>query len=76
MSLNSRREYLAAMRERYVKARSKADKSRLLDEVTGTLGLNRKYAVQVLNHPASSEPHPGKRHRPIKYLAALPIAST
>lgn len=74
MSLSSRREYLAAMRERYAKARSRADKSRLLDEVTGTLGLNRKYAVQVLNHPASSELPHRKRYRPIKYLAALPVA--
>lgn len=38
----ARREYLARMRERYVLAKNKAAKSRLVDEVCEVTGYHRK----------------------------------
>lgn len=74
MSLNSRREYLGAMRERYAVAASRSEKSRIINEIMETLGYHRKYAIQVLNDPSpQAEIRRIKRHRPRKYLEALPV---
>jgi len=72
MALSIRREYLKAMHERYAKACSRAEKSRLIDEVIATLGYHRKYAIKVLKNLPAEQPKPPKRHRKQKYLEALP----
>lgn len=72
MSLNSRREYLSIVKERYRKAQSKTQKSRIIDEVVSVTGYNRKYAIQVLNNPSYGTKDKRKRRRPLKYLEALP----
>ena len=41
MPLPARREYLKVMHQRYLKARSKAEKARLIEEVMATLGYHR-----------------------------------
>lgn len=73
MSLKSRREYLNTMHQRYCQANSRAEKSQLIDEVTGTLDYNRKYAIQVLNEPLLpvAKP-PAKRSKSLLYLEAMP----
>lgn len=48
MSPTSKREYLRAIRQRYLQA-SRAAKGRLLDEVCATTGYHRKYAIQLLS---------------------------
>lgn len=73
MSLKSRKEYLQIARRRYAKAKSRAEKSRLLDEVVQVLEYHRKYAVQVLKGPAPPLLRPApKRTRQRLYLEALP----
>jgi len=44
----AKREYLEAVRERYLKATTKAEKSRLLAEICATTGYNRKYVTRVM----------------------------
>ena len=47
MVLQSRRKYLAAIRNRYRKA-SRKEKSVILGEFCATCGYNRKYAIRLL----------------------------
>lgn len=50
MSLVSKREVTAVIRQRYRQA-TRPDKSRILDEFVAMTGYDRKYAIAVLNHP-------------------------
>lgn len=72
MSMQSSREYLGTMRQRYKRASSRAEKSHLIDEVVDVLGFHRKYAIQAINSPKPAIKRTVKRQRPIKYLEALP----
>ena len=75
MSLPARREYLKTTHERYAKASSRPEKSRIIQEVMATLGYHRKYAIRVLNHPPAEKPKQTKDRRKQKissYLHALP----
>jgi hypothetical protein len=61
----ARREYLARMRERYVLAKNKAAKSRLVDEVCEVTGYHRKAVIRLLRRSAK---RPQRRHgRPVQY---------
>ncbi|MGE5553513.1 MAG: transposase [Betaproteobacteria bacterium] len=74
MSLKSRKEYLQIARQRYAKAKSRTEKSHLLDEVVQVLGYHRKYAVQILKGSSHALLRTvSKRTRPKLYLEALPI---
>lgn len=74
MSLQSRREYLRKMQERYRKAKTRAEKSHILDEVVHVLGYHRKHAIQVLAGKTTIlNSTTRKRHRPIMYQEALPV---
>ncbi|GAB7386256.1 DDE-type integrase/transposase/recombinase [Bacillaceae bacterium] len=74
MSLQSRREYLALMQERYAKAKTRSEKSQILDEVILALGYHRKHAIQVLNGKTTLlKSINRRRHRPIQYQEALPV---
>jgi len=72
MSLQSRREYLAIAQRRYRDAKTKDEKSRIIDEVVENLSYHRKYAIQVLNHPLPERKQKIRRPRKPKYLEALP----
>ncbi|HVB10246.1 MAG TPA: transposase [Bacillota bacterium] len=72
MSMAARREYLSVVRARYRALASRAAKAALLDEVIGTLGYNRKYAIRVLGQPNAGRRSPVKRRGAHRYLAALP----
>src|SRR5512137_295165 len=56
MVLQSRREYLEAIRNRYCKATRK-EKSIILGEFCATCGYNRKYAIRLLRKKTLSAPH-------------------
>lgn len=73
MSLQSRREYLATMHRRYRQARSRRERSAILDELVAVLGYHRKYAIQVLRRPRSAPAGPTRRPRPLRYPDALPV---
>jgi hypothetical protein len=73
MSLNSTREYLNQMRERYQRATSKAERSHIVDAVVEVKHYNRKYAIRVLNQPSLPKSLPIRRPRSIKYREALPV---
>jgi len=75
MSVRTRREYLEFKRKEYQQARSRQEKSRILDEVCRNCDYHRKYAIQVLNGRAGpSEPADKRRRRRRKqYQEALPV---
>ena len=52
-----RKELLAALRGRYVRA-SKIEKGAILDEFVALSGYNRKYATRILGNAASPAPAP------------------
>ena len=70
MSLESRRELLAAVAPRYRLAR-RAERSRILEEFVASTGYHRKYALKLLNHPRSKAPARKKRQRPRCYSLAV-----
>ena len=65
MVLNSRKEYLLSIKNRYPAA-SKKDKKNILDEFCSVCGYNRKYALRLLNQ---------KSVRPKKKSGRKPIYS-
>ena len=75
MTIQSKREYLQAIRQRYLKA-SKESKSPILDEFCNNCGYNRKYAIRLLNVQnkpgrAKKSPGPKTRYQPKQVLTPL-----
>ncbi len=73
MSLQSRREYLAIAQKRYRDAKTKNERSRIINEVVENLSYHRKYAIYVLNHPLPDRRQKIRRTRKPKYLEAFPV---
>ena len=65
MSTRAKREYVAAIYERYRHAR-RPDKRRILDEFCAVTGYHRKAAIRVLNHGAAGATGSARR-RPLRY---------
>jgi hypothetical protein len=61
MGMQARKEYRGVVRERYWNARSKKEKSRLLDEYCTNTGHARKYAIRRLG--ARDNPDEQRRKR-------------
>jgi hypothetical protein len=74
MVLQTRREYLEAIRNRYRKACRK-EKSIILGEFCANCGYNRKYAIRLLRKKSSSAPNrkPGPAFRYDKDLLLVPL---
>jgi hypothetical protein len=68
MGPQARREYAADMRKRYAKARSKAERTRLLDEFVAAIRCHRKHAIRALRRPPTPR---GPVSRPSRFDAAL-----
>ena len=49
MDMHARREYRRVVRDRYWKARTKKEKSQILDEYCANTGQARKYAIRKLS---------------------------
>ena len=53
MDMHSRNQYLKRLQERYFQARSKKEKSSILDEYCRNTGQNRKYVIRKLRSSIS-----------------------
>src|SRR6266496_2076567 len=70
MDMHSREQYLAALREEYLRG-NKKQKTRLLNEARKRTSLNRKVLIRKLSQiPAAAEPR-RKRTRKAKYGAEV-----
>jgi hypothetical protein len=69
----AKREYLEAMRERYLRAKTRAQKSHLLDEICATTGYDRKYVTRRMAKRRPGRPARSKRGRKSVYQDALLI---
>ena len=61
MGPRAKAEYLAQMRDRYVRAQSRQEKGRLLDEAMTVTGYHRKALIRAWRRPAP--PGRGRRRR-------------
>lgn len=66
LSLMSKRELALVLGPRY-RAATRSDKSRILNEFVAVTGYERKYAIQILNHPVEPPPRRPTRRRPRRY---------
>jgi len=55
MDMNARDQYLKVLQDRYFKAKSKKEKSTILDEYCKNTGQNRKYVIRKINSPFFSK---------------------
>ena len=67
MSQKSLAEYIVRVRSRYERMRGKLARSRLLDEFCAISGLERKYALKVLNGQRRGGRGPGRGRAPRRY---------
>jgi hypothetical protein len=75
MSIEARREYLQAIRERYQKANRK-EKTQILNEYCEVCQYDRKYAIKILNRPSTERqrrpgPEPKYDAEVIKHLVEV-----
>ena len=67
MSNESKQDYLATIRTRYLSS-SKKEKKKILDEFCNTCNYHRKYAIRKLNEKEKKEANKkGKRGRKKRY---------
>jgi len=64
MDMHSRNEYLKVLRERYFKAKTKKEKSQILDEYCRNTGQSRKYVIRKV-HRAELRPKQRKKRKEI-----------
>jgi hypothetical protein len=67
MDMNARNQYLKVIQERYFKARSKKEKSAILDEYCRNTGQNRKYIIRKINSFSPTYSKPKRRKRKSLY---------
>jgi len=67
MDMYARKEYRGVVRERYWKARTKKEKSRILDEYCVNTGHARKYAIRKLRARENPDKKPKQRSDPVSY---------
>ena len=59
--MHSRKEYLEVLRERYIKAKSRKEKSQILDEYCSNTGQVRKYVIRRIQARVNLNPRTRKR---------------
>jgi hypothetical protein len=73
----AKNEYLEEMRRRYRKARSRREKSQLLDEICATCGYHRKHALRALRRkratPSLAKRGPKPTYEGVELVRALKI---
>jgi transposase InsO family protein len=73
LTMKTRREVIHAMSARYRKAKSRNEKSAILDEAVALLKCHRKHAIRTLTSPPAVSPAKSKRKRPLAYQEAMPV---
>lgn len=73
MDLRARKGYAAVVKERYWKARSKKEKSLILNEYCANTGQARKYAIRKLRSRENPDSRP-RRKRPTVYDGQVTVA--
>ncbi len=68
--MHSREQYLAALREEYLRG-NKRQKTRLLNEARKRTRLNRKVLIRKLTHVPAAAAQPGRRRRATRYGVEL-----
>ena len=63
MNMDARKGYLKVLQDRYFKARSKKEKSAILDEYCRNTGQNRKYVIRKINSPLLLKPKKKKTRK-------------
>ena len=63
MDMHSRNEYLKVLRERYLKARTRKEKSRILDEYCSNTGQARKYVIRKIGPGVDLRPRQRKKRQ-------------
>jgi len=63
MNMDARRQYLKVLQERYFMAKSRKDKSSILDEYTRNTDQNRKYAIRRIRSFSSAPKERRKREQ-------------
>ena len=69
--MSGRKEYLPTMVTRYAKVKTRAEKTKIIDELVEVLDYHRKYAIQVLKSGVAKTAK-RRRKRSSKYFAAHP----
>ena len=67
MSPQARWEYMKSIQVRYLQAKGRREKGRILDEFCKTYGCHRKHALRILNGPAPGPARPPRRPRGSPY---------
>jgi len=70
--MHSRKEYMKTMTDRYRRAKSRKDKSLIIDEIVSVTAFNRKYVLQQLNGLLPPPKGKAGKRRPFRYQEALP----
>ena len=65
MNMDARNQYLKVLQERYFMAKSKKEKSTILDEYCKNTGQNRKYVIRKIRSRISLKPKKKKRKKRI-----------
>ena len=65
MDMHARKEYRGVVRERYWKARSKKEKTEILDEYCANTGQTRKYAIRKLRARDNPDKKPRKKRKEV-----------
>lgn len=63
MDMHSRNEYLKVLRERYLKAKTRKEKSRILDEYCQNTGQARKYVIRKIQPRLDLKPKQRKKRK-------------
>ena len=63
MDMHSRNQYLKVLRERYLKARTKKEKTQILDEYCRNTGQARKYVIRKIQLGIDLRPKQRKKRK-------------
>jgi hypothetical protein len=73
MSMKTRREVIRTLAEQYKRAKSRTEKSAILENAVNVLGCHRKHAIRALANHSALSPAKSKRKRPMVNQEAMAV---